>query len=69
MKNTLRTWALTGLLALALNGCQPITNTSAGIGATAAVPLSELLIHAHDYSYDLPKQVSAGIVRISLMSA
>ncbi len=68
MKNTFKTWAWIGLLALALNGCQPITNTGAGTGAAAAMALPELLIHAHDYTYDLPKQVAAGIVRISLTS-
>lgn len=68
MKNLLNRLAVTALLVLALNGCQPITNTSAGMGAAAAVPLSELLIHAHDYSYDLPKEVAAGIVRITIDS-
>lgn len=67
MKN-LKTWALTGLLALALNGCQPITNTGAGMGAAAAMALPELMIHAHDYTYDLPKAVAAGIVRITIDS-
>lgn len=68
MKNRLKTLALTGLLALALTGCQPVINTGAGAGAAAAMPLSELLIHAHDYTYDLPKQVTAGIVRITIDS-
>ncbi len=68
MKNRLKTWALTGLLALALNGCQPITNIGANMGAAAAMASPNLMIHAHDYKFDLPKQVAAGIVRISLMS-
>ena len=68
MKNRLKTWALTGLLALALNGCQPITNIGANMGAAAAMAPPNLMIHAHDYKFDLPKQVAAGIVRISLMS-
>ena len=68
MKNTLKTLALTGLLALALNGCQPVTNNGTGMGAAAAMVMPELMIHAHGYTYDLPKQVAAGVVRISLMS-
>ena len=68
MKNTLRTWALTGLLAFALNGCQPVTHTGTDVGGAVMMARSELMIHAHDYTYDLPKQVTAGIVRISLMS-
>ncbi|MEZ4865857.1 MAG: hypothetical protein R3C14_31375 [Caldilineaceae bacterium] len=67
MKNTLKTWALTCLLALTLSGCQPVTDTGAGMGATAATVLSNLMIHAHDYTYDLPKQVIAGIVRITVL--
>lgn len=62
-ENLLTRLAVPALLALALTGCQPISNTSAGLGAAAAMPLSELLIHAYDYTYDLPKQVAAGIVR------
>lgn len=68
MKNRLKTWALTGLLALALYGCQPITNTGAGMGGAAMAAMPELMIHAHDYTYDLPKQVTAGIVRMTLTS-
>lgn len=66
MKTSLKTWALTALLVLTLNGCQPITNT--GAETAVAMPLSELLIHAHDYSYDLPKEIAAGIVRITIDS-
>lgn len=68
MKSRLKLWALTGLVALVLNGCQPIINTGAGVGSAAAMAIPELLIHAHDYKYDLPKDVTAGIVRISLRS-
>lgn len=57
---------LIGLLALTLYACQPVTNTGADMGAAAAMP--ELMIHAHDFTYDLPEQVAAGIIRISLMS-
>ncbi len=42
MKNRLKTLVLIGLLALTLNGCQPITNTGAGMGAAAAMALRTL---------------------------
>jgi len=65
---SLITVMLLGLLTLTLYGCQPITNTDAGMGAAAAMALPELMIHAHDYKYDLPKQIAAGIVRITIDS-
>jgi hypothetical protein len=57
---------LIGLLALSLYGCQPVTNTGLEMADGAMMVMPELMIHAHDYSYDLPKQVAAGIVRISI---
>jgi len=68
MKKNLITIVLIGMLALMLYGCQPITNTGTGMGGAAMAAMPNLMIHAHDYSFDLPKQVAAGIVRITIDS-
>lgn len=68
MKKNLITIVLIGMLALMLYGCQPVTNTGAGMDSATMAIMPELMIHAHDYKYDLPKEVAAGIVRMTLTS-
>ncbi len=69
MKNYFKLMTASALLTLALNACQPIVAPTTGTTsetATAAIP--ELLIHAHDYSFDLPKQIEGGLVKVTMMA-
>ena len=69
MKNYFKLMTASALLTLALNACQPIVVPTTGATsdtATAAIP--ELLIHAHDYTFDLPQQIEAGLIKVTMMA-
>jgi hypothetical protein len=65
MFSSLRSTAAITLFALALAACQPITMpASQEQPDEAAIP--QIVIGAHDFSYDLPETVEAGWVRVVL---
>ncbi|MCE7981143.1 MAG: hypothetical protein DYG89_08125 [Caldilinea sp. CFX5] len=60
MKTYLKLSLVVAMLTLLVNACQPVT-------APTSAALPELVIHAHDYSYDLPKEIEAGLVRVTML--
>ena len=66
MTFSFKTFMAASLVTLALNGCQPVALPSTSGAATAPSAITEVMIKAHDFSYDAPQQIEAGWVALTL---
>ncbi len=68
MKQSFKLLVATSLTAFVLNACTPTLPTTAGVTGSAAVTaaIPNLVVKAHDYRFELPETISAGLVRVTL---
>lgn len=65
MFSSLRSAAAITLVALTLTACQPIT-MSAAQDQPGEVAVPQIMIQAHDFTFDLPEKIGAGLVSVVL---
>jgi hypothetical protein len=65
MFNQFKILAVIALIALTLNACQPIARPAAN-ETTGEATLPQIVVQAHDFAFDLPDQIEAGLVKIVL---
>lgn len=73
MKSTFKLLVATSLTALMINACTPTMLTTTGPttssvpgSAAVAAAIPHLVVKAHDFSFELPDTIEAGLVRVTL---